>query len=176
MDWIKINTPENAAFLNWFGYGHAIVGYAERESVSKNPSEESAAVVLTDDARQRVRDFDPHEKIVEIAKIYTVTNESLANSIMNKYGAKYLFITSEEESDGGYWNFYFAGLDSTQYFSLNPSSLNISDSGRMLTFENYDYSELGKQTMIYRLLSNSNLQVFNQVYSDENVKIFQIST
>ena len=119
--------------------------------------------------------FDPHEKIVDGAKIFTATNESLANSIMNKYGAKYLFITSVDGSDGGYWKFYFAGLDSVQYFSLS-SSPDSSVSEKMLTFEDYDYTDLGKQTMIYRLLSNSNLQVFNQVYSDENVKIFQIST
>jgi asparagine N-glycosylation enzyme membrane subunit Stt3 len=41
LEWIKNSTPEDAVFLNWWDYGHMIVGYAERESVSKNPSSEA---------------------------------------------------------------------------------------------------------------------------------------
>jgi len=173
LDWIKNHTSENAVFLNSWGYGHVIVGYAERESVIKNPSKE-ALVSVAEPYRSEIKEFDPHKMIVDVAEALTSTNESLANAVMSKYDANYLLITSVDGSDGGYWMFYFAGLDSTQYFSFSPSP-STSAGERMLTFKDYNYTELGKQTMIYRLLSNSDLQVFTQVYSDENVKIFKTS-
>lgn len=45
LDWIKLDTPESAVFLNWWDYGHMIVGYSEKESVIKNPSEEALVSV-----------------------------------------------------------------------------------------------------------------------------------
>ncbi len=160
LDWIKINTPENAIFLNWWDYGHMIVGYAERESVIKNPSTEALKSVA--EPLSEIKEFDAHEMIVDVAKALTTTNESLTKEIMKKYNAKYLLITTEDGGGKAYWIFYFAGLNFTEYY--NPH----------LLFREQDYTEKGKQTMIYKLLTNSSLQVFIQVYSDENVKIFEI--
>lgn len=84
LDWIRAHTPENVVFLNWWDYEHMIIGYAERESVIRNPSQE--ALISVKDASE-FKEFDPHEMIVDIAKALTTTNENETLETMSKYGA-----------------------------------------------------------------------------------------
>jgi asparagine N-glycosylation enzyme membrane subunit Stt3 len=165
LDWIKTNTPENAVFLNWWDYGHMIVGYSERDSVVKNPSEE-ALVSVADPTR--FEELDPHEMIVDVAKALTTTNESETVAIMEKYGATYLLVTVEDGKGKPYWIFHFAGLDFADY-------MNISWQGSDLPFDPNQYNELGKETVIYRVLIQAEISGLTQIYSDGNVKIYKRS-
>lgn len=161
LEWTKANTPENATFLSWWDYGHMISGYAGREAIIKNPSQEALESVANP---KDILEFDPHERLVEVAKALTATDVNFTKSIMSKYNANYIFITLADGDGKALWLFRYAELKSTDYMS--PSSS---------TFNSKDYTELGKQTLLYKLLSNSYLERFTLVYSDENVKIFKSS-
>jgi asparagine N-glycosylation enzyme membrane subunit Stt3 len=158
--WIKANTPEDCVFLNWWDYGHMIVGYAERETIIRNPSKEALNSVSAPD---KITEFDSHEKLVDVANALTTTDLNLTKSIMKRYGATYILITTEDGGTKVPWLYQFAGLNYTQY--VKPSSL---------TFNPQDYTDLGKQTMIYKLSNSTNIEGFTQVYSYEDVKIFKI--
>lgn len=166
LDWVKANTPENAVFLNWWDYGHMIVGYAERASVIRNPSEEALISVKDASGFQK---FDPHEMIVDVARAITTTNENETMATMSKYGATYILVTAEDGKGKPYWIFHFAGFNFTNYMNMSwqPSSL---------AFDPDQYNELGKETVIYRILVNAEIQGLTQVYSDENVKVYKRST
>lgn len=112
LNWIKGNTPESAIFLNWWDYGHMIVGYAERESVIKNPSQE--ALISVKDTSQ-FKELDPHEMIVDVAKALTTTDENETLEIMRKNNATYILVTAEDGKEKAYWIFRFAGLNFTNY-------------------------------------------------------------
>jgi len=139
-----------------------IYGYAERESIVKNPSKE-ALVSVAD--KSTIKEFDLHGKILDIAHALTTTNESTTKEIMEKYDAKYLLITTEDGGGKAPWIFQFAGLNYTDYYQ--PTF----DSEGAIVFRSKDYTELGKQTMIFKLLTNTNMQFFRIVHSDGNVKI-----
>lgn len=166
LDWIKAHTPENAVFLNWWDYGHMIVGYAERESVIRNPSQE--ALISVKDA-SGFKELDPHEMIVDIVKALTAANENETLATMSKYGATYILVTAEDGKGKPYWIFHFAGLNFTNY-------MNISWQPSSLAFDPDQYNELGKETVIYRMLVNAEIQGLIKVYSDENVKVYKRST
>lgn len=166
LDWIKAHTPENALFLNWWDYGHMIVGYAERESVIRNPSQE--ALVSVKDASE-FKELAPHEMIVDVAKALTTTNENETLEIMSKYGATYILVTAEDGKGKPYWIFHFAGLNFTNY-------MNTSWQPSISAFDPNQYNELGKQTVIYRILINAEIQGLTQIYSDENVRVYKGST
>ncbi len=165
LDWIKAHTLENAVFLNWWDYGHMIVGYAQREAVIRNPSQE--ALISVKDASE-FKELDPHEVIVDVAKALTTTNENETLETMSEYGATYILVTAEDGTGKPYWIFHFAGLNFTNYVntSWQPSSL---------AFDPNQYNELGKETVIYRILVNAEIQGLTRVYSDENVRIYKCS-
>lgn len=140
-----------------------IVGYAERESVVKNPPEE--ALISVKDASE-FREFDPHDMIVDVAEALTTINENETLATMSKYGATYILVTAMDGKGKPFWIFHFAGLNFTEYFNLS-----WQDSG--FAFDPNQYNELGKETMIYRILVNAEIKGLTQVYSDENLRIYR---
>jgi hypothetical protein len=138
------------------------VALGERDSISKNPSQESLKSVVG-----AVSELDPNSKITDVATALTTTDENITKSTMQKYGATYLFLTFDDVRAKAYWIFDFAGLNVTKYMST--FSLTFPQSERL------DYSNLGQQTMIYKLYDNSNLSLFTQVYSDESVRIYKLN-
>jgi hypothetical protein len=68
LNWIQKTTSEDTIFLNWWDYGHMIIGYAERETVCKGPSEEALESVAD---QSSIKEFEPHEKIVDVAQAMT---------------------------------------------------------------------------------------------------------
>ena len=163
LDWIRANTSENTIVLNWWDYGHMIVGYAERDSVIKNPSQEALISVKNPSGFQ---ELDPHPMIVDVAKALTTINVSETLVAMNKYNATYIMVTVDDGKTKPYWIFHFAGLNFTDY--LNAS---WQDTG--LPFDPNQYNTLGKETIMYKILVNSQIQGLIQVYSDQNVRIYK---
>jgi hypothetical protein len=152
--------PEDAVFLNWWDYGHMIVGYGERESVLKNPSEEALDSVIDPEG---IVEFDPHDRLVDVARALTAIDVDTTKSIMDRYGAKYLLITTEDGGSKASWIFQYSGLNSTEYVGATS-----------MTFNYKDYTDLGKETTIYRLLSESIVDDLTRIYSDDYVKIFEM--
>lgn len=165
LDWIKNNTEENTVFLNWWDYGHMVVGYAERESVSKNPSSE--ALISVRDPSD-FPELDMHTTIVDVAKSLTTTDENETLSIMNKYNATYIMVAADDGKGKAAWLFRFAGLNYSDYINYNWQPTN-------LPFDANQYNELGKQTVLCRILTNAQIFGLTRVYADKDFTIYKLS-
>ncbi|MCJ7425278.1 dolichyl-diphosphooligosaccharide--protein glycosyltransferase subunit STT3 [Candidatus Bathyarchaeota archaeon] len=162
LDWINGSTPENATFLCWWDYGHAIKGYAERKVTGRNVSHEwieMVQIARTDPSA--IKEFDPNEKLVDVAKALTTSNGTETRQIMEKYGATYVVVYKDDGPPVGkvWWMFKVAGLDPASYWKLENSTQLFNDAG--------------KQTMLSRLLDNRDTG-FTLVYQDESMKVYKI--
>jgi len=158
LDWIKANTPENAMFLCWWDYGHMIKGYAERNVIARNPSEEILESIQC--AREDptcVKEFDPHEKILDVAAALATSNSAETLQIMEKYDATYIVVCVDDLIKAS-WIYRIAGLEETDYLVFEDSETR--------------FSEAGKQTMIARLLENRDVD-FTLIYEDEEIKVYK---
>ena len=159
LDWIKNATPENAVFLCWWDYGHMIKGYAERNVVARNPSHEWINMIA-EPARSQVTEFDPNEKIVDVAKALTTNNSTETLLIMEKYGATYVVVYKDRYTNGtNSWIFEVAGFEHDTYFEFTE------DSGWVL-------NEAGRQTMIARFLDNRDTGL-TLAYQDAVMKVYR---
>jgi asparagine N-glycosylation enzyme membrane subunit Stt3 len=165
LDWIRNNTPTNAVFLNWWDYGHMIVGYSERESVIKNPSSE--ALVSVKDPSD-FPELDNHTRIVDVARALTSTDENQTLSAMNEYNATYILVAAVDGKGKAGWLFKFAGLNYSDYY-------NYSWQPTDLPFDADQYNELGKQTVFCRILTNAQIPGLTLVYADQNFTIYRRS-
>jgi asparagine N-glycosylation enzyme membrane subunit Stt3 len=158
LDWIKNATPENAVFLCWWDYGHMIKGYAERSVVARNPSHEWINMIA-EPWRSQVTEFDPNEKIVDIAKALTTINSTETLQTMQKYGATYVVVYKDDLLKSS-WMYKVAELDPpTQYITYQNST--------------YTFTDAGMNTMISRLLDNRDTG-FTLVYQDASMKVYKI--
>lgn len=160
LSWIKSNTPGNATFLSWWDYGNMITGCAARNSVVRDPSQQAIFLGLASQTPQ----LAPNATLGDVATALTTTNSSLTFSIMQKYGADYLLLVTEDGGQKAPYIFKLVALNSSLY--VNPSGT---------TFNPSDWTALGKQTTIYRLLDGQNVPGLTKVYSDSNVWIFRLS-
>jgi len=163
LEWVRANTLEDSVVFNWWDYGHMVTGIGERESVIKNPSEE--ALVSVGDP-SGLYEFEPHEKLVDVAKAFSTTNKSETFTLMEKYGANHLLLTVEDGVGKVVWIFRFAGLNFSDY-------MNTSWQSTGLPFDPDQYNELDKTTMVFKVLSNAEIPGLKQVYSDENVRVYK---
>ncbi|MFQ5758623.1 MAG: hypothetical protein ACE5IF_02980 [Candidatus Bathyarchaeia archaeon] len=160
LNWIKANTSENAVFLNWWDYGHMIVGIAERETIVTEPSLETLYMIANPDFQRP--EYSDHATLVDVAEALATSNETETVEIMEKHGADYLYI-SDTDRVKCWWFFNVSGREPSQY---------IADR----TGEAVDFTDEGKTTMIYKLLFNSEyLSNFTLVYEDEYVRIYELS-
>ncbi len=158
LDWIKNNTPEDAAFLCWWDYGHAIKGYAERNVTVRNPSHEWINMIQK--AREDpsfVKEFDPNERLIDVAKALTTSNSTETLQIMEKYGAAYIVVYKEDVVGKAYWMCQVAGLNPWDYHVQNATTYTLNDAGR--------------QMMISRLLDNRDTG-FALLYQDAAMKVY----
>jgi asparagine N-glycosylation enzyme membrane subunit Stt3 len=165
LDWIRNNTPGNAVFLNWWDYGHMIVGYAERESVNKNPSQQALISVIDP---SDFPELDNHTIIVDVDKALTTADENETLAAMSKYNATYILVAAEDGKGKAGWLFNFAGLNYSAYFNYSWQPTN-------LPFDANQYNELGRQTVFCRILSNAQIYGLTQVYTNENFTIYKRS-
>lgn len=155
MDWIRNNTTENATFLCWWDYGHMIKGYAERESVVRNPSEQILESVGDPSS---VTEFDPHERIVDVATALTTNNFTEMLQILEKYDVTHIMVCSDDLGKV-VWFYRIAGLNETEYVS---------------GFEHDQiFTDAGKQTMIAKLLENRDTGL-TLIYEGEEIKVYKV--
>jgi len=159
LDWIRTSTSENATFLCWWDYGHMVKGYAERNVVVRNPSEE----ILESIARARedpsyVKEFDSHERILDVATALTTSNFTEMSQIMEKYGVTHILVCSDDLLKAC-WMYWTVGLEPTDYVVSQDSSSEFTDAGM--------------QTMIAKLLENRDTG-FTLIYEDAEIKIYRV--
>lgn len=158
LDWIKANTPENATFLCWWDYGHMIKGYAERNVIARNPSEEILESIQC--AREDptcIKEFDPHEKILDVATALATSNSAETLQIMEKYDATYIVVCADDLIKAS-WIYRIAGLEPTDYLVPQDS--------------NPEFTDAGTQTMIAKLLENRDTG-FTLIYEDAEIKVYK---
>lgn len=156
LDWIKNNTPENAIFLCWWDYGHMVKGYAERNVTGRNPSHEWIDMVAD---KNSVNEFDPNEKVVDVANALATSNSSETLRIMEKYGATYIVEYKDDMNGKALWMYRIAGLEPpTQYITTQNST--------------WAFTDAGMKTMIARLLDNRETGL-TLVYQDAVMKVYK---
>ena len=156
LNWINSSTPENATFLCWWDYGNMIKAVGERNVIVRNPSQEIINSVADPSS---IKEFDPNEKIVDVASALTTTNQSETVQIMEKYNATYIMI-GKNDLVKSVWFFKAAGLNYTDYLVNQGYSLSFTD--------------LGNNTMIARLLDDRNTGPFTLAYQDQQMKIYKL--
>lgn len=159
ISWIRSNAPANAVFLNWWDYGKEIIGCTGRSSVISNPSAQLIALGFTKNVTER----DSNQSLADVGTALFTTNSSLSHAIVSKYGASYILIETEDGGDKAPYILQLLGLNPTDYVTPSGASFNPAD-----------WTSLGRQTVIYRLLTGEAVVGFTQVYSDSYVKIFQV--
>jgi len=160
IEWIKSNSSTNATFLNWWDYGKEIIGCTGRNSVISNPSAQFVALGFAKSAGE----FDSNKSLIDVGTALFTTNVTLSQSIISKYGANYVFITTEDGGQKAPYILQLLGLNSSNY--LTPSGV---------TFNPKDWTSLGQQTVLYRLLDGQDVTGFSLAYSDSYVKIYSVS-
>jgi asparagine N-glycosylation enzyme membrane subunit Stt3 len=156
LNWINSSTPENATFLCWWDYGNMIKAVGERNVIVRNPSREILYSVADPSG---IKEFDPNEKILDVASALTTDNQSLTVQIMEKYNASYVMVGNDDITKS-VWFFKIAGLNYTDY---------LVNQGSGLTF-----TPLGMNTTIARLLNNTNTGPFTLVYQDQQMKVYAL--
>jgi asparagine N-glycosylation enzyme membrane subunit Stt3 len=156
LNWINSSTPENATFLSWWDYGNMIKAVGERNVIVRNPSH---AIINSVADPSSIKEFDPNEKIVDVASALTTDNQSETVQIMEKYNATYIMI-GKDDLVKSVWFFKAAGFNYTDYLVNQGSSLSFTD--------------LGNNTMIARFLDDRNTRPFTLVYQDQQMKVYKL--
>jgi asparagine N-glycosylation enzyme membrane subunit Stt3 len=154
LQWINSSTPENATILCWWDYGHMVKAVGERTVVVRNPSQEILSSVGD---QSSIKEFDPNSKILDAATALTTSNATQTQQIMEKYNATYLMV-EKDDATKAVWMYRIAGLNETNY---------VTGQG---------FTDLGRDTMVARLLDNRDTGGFTQVYSDDYMKIYRAPT
>lgn len=132
-----------------------IKGYAERKSVVKNPSEK---ILYTIGDPSSITEFDPHERIVDVATALTTSNLTEMLQILEKYNVTHIMVCTDDLGKAA-WFYRIAGLNETEFISRqHPDQI---------------FTDAGKQTMIARLLENRDAG-FTLIYEDEEIKVYKV--
>jgi hypothetical protein len=133
-----------------------IKSVGERNVVVRNPSHEILNSIADPSG---MKEFDPNEKILDVASALTTDNQSKTVKIMGKYNATYIMI-GKDDTIKSVWFFKIAGLNYTDYLVNQGPNLGFTD--------------LGKNTMIARLLDNRDTGPFTLVYQDPQMKVYEL--
>lgn len=155
LDWIKNNTPKDAKFLCWWDYGGMIMGYTERNVVAYAASRKLKKVVAGwDEEGWEEKELPLPDEIITDVSTALITNDStLTKEIMENYNAEYVFVTRGDVEEGIF------------------DAINIGAYG---TEKVHVRSDKYYKTILVRLWSEDSIQGFENVYSDDTVKIYRI--
>jgi len=159
-DWIKNNTEEDSVILSWWDYGHMIRGYSERDPIIVNPSKS-----LTDSIAdsKSIEYWEDEDKVNAVAQAYITNDSSETIRIMEKYNATYIFTTEKDRTNILYSFFMALELDMGDFFDFSDHNFL------------WNPTEKGRQTIIYRVWSNENIEGLELTYSDINTRIYKIT-
>jgi len=123
LSWIKNNTASDATFLSWWDYGKEVTGCTGRNSVVSNPSAQLIALGSTKNVTER----DSNQVVADVATALFTNNVTLSNSILSKYGANYVFVTTEDGGEKAPYILQLLGLKSTDYMTPSGAPFNAAD-------------------------------------------------
>lgn len=144
LGWIKASTTSNVTFLNWWDYGKEVIGCTGRNSVISDSSAQLIALGLA----KSTGEIDSNQSLIDVGTALFTTNATLSHSIISKYGANYVLIATEDGGQKAPYILQLLGLTSSNY--LTPSGI---------AFNPKDWTSLGQETVIYRLLSGSHVWI-----------------
>ena len=160
LDYLKINSLENSTIFAWWDYGNMIIGYGEREAIAINPSERLLLSVTNSTSEIET---DPDDVIDDLGKALTTEDSAETLSILKKYNSEYLLMATGLFGDEGKakWIFYAGGipLDNMDNFWLDGEIVGQ-----------------GRDTILYKMLNQEIVDGFKLIYSDQNTRIYQISS
>jgi len=156
LKWINSSTPKDATILCWWDYGHMVKAIGERNPIIRNPSHE---IINSVRDPNEIKDFDSHEKIYDVASAFTTNNQTKLTQIMEKYNAEYI-IVGKNDLAASVWLFKTVSLDYSDYLTNQSDGLS--------------FTELGKNTMIAKLLDNTIGSGLSLVYQDQEMKIYKL--
>ncbi|UCG68404.1 MAG: hypothetical protein JSV09_11395, partial [Thermoplasmata archaeon] len=159
-NWIKENTEQNDTILCWWDYGHAIRGYTGRNVVIDNPSKSIENTIVDSST---IENWEDEEKVKRVAQALVATNSSETIDIMKQYNSKYLITSNRDSSGITYAFFQAADLKIGDYMEVTKE----------MSFR--EFTEKGRQTLIYRIWAGENIQGLELVYSDIGTRIYAIS-
>ena len=158
LKYIKVYTPSDSTIFAWWDYGNMIIGYGEREVIATNPSKRLLIGVTN---ATTPFETDPEENIEDIGRALTATDPYDTITIMKKYDSDYLLIPRGLFGDEGKakWIFYAAGisLDEMDNYWINGEIVGI-----------------GKDTILYKMLNQMEVENFKMVYSDAEAALYQV--
>ena len=160
-EWLENSTLEDERVMCWWDYGHSIRGYAGRDVVIDSPSRS------LEDSIYDISEVDKWEedetKVVDASLAIIGTDPSEVISIMKKYNATYLFTTSKDRVDILYAFFIAPDIDMGDYVDMHSADYI------------WDLTDMGEQMTIVRIWNNEDIEGFDIVYSDLDVKILKLS-
>lgn len=150
LDWLKANTPEDSIVMSWWDYGNAIRAYSEREPVIDAPSKALLSSTVSKHLGKPLEEIEcdaclPHNVVEDVARLLISEDAIEAKMLMDKYGARYLYVHIEDESKS--MAFYIAR-------SLEPQPI--------------------EGTILYRALDGQEIEGFELVYSDGVSRIYAL--
>ena len=161
LNWIKDNTDENDTILCWWDYGHSVRGFTERKTIVDSPARSLENTIFDTSSIEK---WEAEDKIRDVANALVATDVNDTVDLMEKYDSKYL-ITAQRDSWGiTYALFQAAGLDSNEF--IEPSGEGIPTP--MVP------TEKGKETLIYRIWAGEKIEGLDLVYSDINVRVYEL--
>ncbi|UCE36440.1 MAG: hypothetical protein JSW00_13075 [Thermoplasmata archaeon] len=159
-NWVKKNTEQNDTVLCWWDYGHAIRGYTGRNAVIYSPSKSIKNTIVDPST---IKDWEDEDRVKRVAQALVATNSSETINVMKQYNSKYL-ITSHRDSSGiTYAFFQAADLEISDYMEVSKG----------MSFR--EFTEKGRETLIYRVWAGEDIPGLELVYSDINSRIYTIS-
>lgn len=150
LDWIAGSTSADSTIMSWWDYGHSIRGYTARNVVLDNPIEK-AKFTLADSSS--IDEWETDEmKFTNVANALISTDSNYTADIMNMYGSQFIM---------------------TNYRDVSSISYAIIDAANMAASE-YE-TQLDDDSFLYQVWNKGNIDGFEVVYSDLEVKILMIS-
>jgi hypothetical protein len=133
-----------------------IKAIGERNPITRNPSYEIIDSIADPSG---IKEYDSHEKIRDVAIAFTTNNQTKLTHIMEKYNAEYLIVGKNDLFTTAHL-FKIAGLTYTNYV--------VNQNG------DWSFTELGKETIIAKLLNNNTDSGLTLVYQDQEMKIYKL--
>lgn len=158
LDWIKTNTSANATILTWWDYGHMIRGYTGRSSVIYYPSQNLINTVAD---KNSVKQFEPEERVKEVAETLISVDPELMRRHMQNLGAGYVLTAAKDATDISWAIFEGAGL--------NPHSYLTDSDGRQTP------NEKSRDMFIFRIWSDGGFNGTVVDYADICSKVVEPS-
>ena len=150
LDWLRANTPEDSIVMSWWDYGNAIRAYSEREPVIDAPSKALLGSTVSKYLGKSPEEIDcdaclPHNVVEDVARLLISEDANEAKMLMEKYGARYLYVHIEDE--GKSMAFYIAR-------GLEPKQI--------------------EDTILFRALDGQEIKGFERVYSDGVSRVYKL--